>query len=97
MNYKNPTSRRYRWIKKLTEYNFDIEYRSGKKMEQADCLSKINHIQVEANDKQYCTDATYVLIITYDNQGIQMSERYKVPIKGKLQTPCEKVEEGETL
>jgi len=26
-----------------------------------------------------------------------MSERYKVPMKGKLQTPCGKVEEGESL
>ena len=25
-----------------------------------------------------------------------MSERYKAPMKGKLQTPCGKVEEGET-
>jgi hypothetical protein len=33
MNHKNPTGRKYRWMEKLTEYNFDIEYRPGKKME----------------------------------------------------------------
>ena len=54
-------------MKKLAEYNFNIEYRLGKKMEQADCLSRINHIEVEANDKQYHTYATYVLIVTYNN------------------------------
>ena len=83
-------------MEKLTEYNFDIEYRPGKKMEQADCLSRINNIKVEVNDKQYRTDATYVLIVTYNNEGIWISKRYKAPMKGKLQTPCGKVEEGET-
>src|ERR1043165_2070969 len=83
-------------MEKLTEYNFDIEYRSGKKMEQADCLSRINNVEVEANDKQYRTDATYVLIVTYNKKGIWMSERYKSPMKRKLQTPCEKVEKEET-
>ena len=84
-------------MKKLTEYNFDIEYRLGKKMEQADCLLRIDNIQVEANDKQYQTDAIYVLIVTYNEQRIWMSERYKVSIKGKLQTSEGKVEEEETL
>ena len=84
-------------MEKLTEYNFDIEYRPGKKMEQADCLSRINHIQIKANNRQYRTDATYVLIITYNKQGIWMSERYKTPMKEKLQTSCGKVEEGETF
>ena len=51
MNHENLSGRRYRWMEKLNEYNFDIEYRSGKKMEQADCLSRINHIQIEVNDK----------------------------------------------
>ena len=68
----------------------DIEYRPERKMEQADCLSRINYIQIEANDKQYQMDATYVLIVTYDKWGIWMSERYKVPMKGKLQTHVEK-------
>jgi hypothetical protein len=44
MNYENPMGRRYRWMEKLMEYNFDIEYRPGKKMEQADCLSRIGNI-----------------------------------------------------
>ena len=96
MNHENPTGRRYRWMEKLTEYNFDIEYRPGKKMEQADCLSRMSNIEVEANDKQYRTDATYVLIVTYDKEGIWMSERYKALMKGKLQTSYGKVEEGET-
>ena len=65
-------------------------------MEQADCLFRIGNIQVEANDKQYRKDATYVLIVTYNEQGIWMSERYKEPMKGKLQTSGGKVEEGET-
>ena len=71
-------------MEKLTEYNFDIEYRLGKKMEQADCLLRINYIEVEANDKQYRTDVTYVLIVTYNKEGIWMSERYKAPMKRKL-------------
>ena len=33
INYENPTGRRYRWMEKLTDYNFDIEYRPGKRME----------------------------------------------------------------
>ena len=66
MNYENPMGRRYRWMEKLIEYNFDIEYRQGKRMEQAGCLLRINHIQIEANDKQYWMNATYVLIVTYN-------------------------------
>ena len=83
-------------MEKLTEYNFNIEYRPRKRMEQADCLSRINHIKVKANDKQYRIDATYVLVVTYNKEGIWMSERCKSPMKGKLQTLCGKVEEGET-
>src|ERR1044072_9437522 len=83
-------------MEKLTEYNFDIEYRPGKKMEQADCLLRIGNVQVEANDKQYQTDATFVLIVTYNDQGIWMSERYKAPMKRKLQILGGKVKEDET-
>ena len=54
-------------MEKLAEYNFDIKYRPEKKMKQASCLSKISYIKVEANDKQYHTDAIYVLIVTYNN------------------------------
>ena len=70
MNYENLLGRRYRWMEKLIEYNFDIEYRPGKKMKQANCLLRINHIHMKTNDKQYRTDATYVLIVTYNNQEI---------------------------
>src|ERR1044072_6784400 len=83
-------------MEKLTEYNFDIEYRPEKKIEQADCLSRINNIEVEANNKQYRINTTHVLIVTYNKEGIWMSKRYKAPMKGKLQTSCGKVEEGET-
>ena len=95
MNHENLMGRRYRWMEKLTEYNFDIKYKSEKKMEQADCLLKINHIKIEANDKQYRINATYVLIVTYNKKEIWMSKRYRIPIKGKFQTLCRKVKEGE--
>jgi len=42
-------------------------------------------------------DVIYILIVTYDNQGIWMSERYKVLMKEKLQTLRGKVKEEETL
>jgi len=67
MNHENLTRRRYRWMEKLIEYNFDIKYKSEKKIEQANCLSRINYIQIESNDRQYRTNATYVLIVTYDS------------------------------
>ena len=31
-----------RWIEKLGQNNFDIKHRAGKKIPQADCLSRIN-------------------------------------------------------
>src|ERR1043165_2466959 len=96
MNHENPMGRRYRWMEKLMKYNFDIEYRPRKRMEQADCLSRIGNIQVEVNDKQYRKNATYVLIVTYNDQEIWMSECYKAPINGKLQTSGGKVKEGKT-
>ena len=84
-------------MEKLTKYNFDIKYRPGKMMEQADCLLRINHIEIKANDKQYHTNATYVLIVIYNDQGIWINERYTLSIKGKLQTSYRKVEKEGNL
>ena len=38
----------------------------------------------------------FVLAVLYNKEGIYMSIRSKEPMKGMLQTPCEKVEPGES-
>lgn len=40
-NLKNPTGRLARWVLKVDQYSFDIEYRKGKDMVVADSLSRI--------------------------------------------------------
>jgi len=42
MKHDNPTPRRARWMEVLAIYFFEIEHRSGKKMNHADYLSRIN-------------------------------------------------------
>ena len=66
-------------------------------MEWANCLLRINHIKIKVNDKQHHTNATYVLIVTYNDQGIWMSEKYTLSMKEKLQILCRKVEKREIL
>ena len=41
MTHENPSPRRVRWLKKLAYFDFDIEYKPGKRMEHADYLSRL--------------------------------------------------------
>jgi ATP-dependent RNA circularization protein (DNA/RNA ligase family) len=41
MTHENPSPRRVRWLKKLAYFDFDIEYRPGKRMEHANYLSRL--------------------------------------------------------
>ena len=40
MNLKEPSGRLGRWVMRLSEHNFAIEYRKGKYMEISDCMSR---------------------------------------------------------
>ena len=42
MTHKNPSSRRARWIEKMTPFNFTIHYRLGVKMGHADFASRMD-------------------------------------------------------
>src|SRR6266498_1722668 len=77
----------------LATYFFEIEYRSGKKMGHADYLSRINQTNPE-----YLWDRKnikYILNVLYNDKEVYRSERYKDPMKGLIQVPCEKVDLGE--
>ena len=78
----------------LATYFFEVEYRSGKKMGHTDYLSKINQTNTEYPQNR--KDIKYVLNVLYNDRGIYGSERYKDPIEGLIQVPCEKVDPGET-
>ena len=78
----------------LATYFFEIEHRPGKKMGHADYLSRINQTNPEYPwDRR---DAKYVLNILYNDKGVYGLERYKDPMEGLIQVPCEKVDPGET-
>ena len=79
-------------MKVLATYFFEIEYRPGKKMGHADYLSRINQTNTEYSwDRK---DAKYVLNILYNDKKVYGLERYKDPIKGLIQVPCEKIDSG---
>ncbi len=81
-------------MKVLATYFFEIEHRSEKKMGHADYLSKINQINPEYPwDRK---DVKYILNVLYNDKGVYRSERYKDPMEGLIQVPCEKVDSGET-
>ena len=40
MNLKEPNGRLGRWVLRLQEHNFDIEYRKGQYMDISDCMSR---------------------------------------------------------
>ena len=40
MNLKEPSGRLGRWVLRLNEHNFEIEYRKGKYMDISDCMSR---------------------------------------------------------
>ena len=49
MNLKEPNGRLGRWVMRLSEHQFAIEYRKGKYMEISDCMSR--------NPQEKTTDA----------------------------------------
>src|SRR6266498_3149815 len=83
IKHDNPTPRRARWMEVLATYFFEIKHRSGKKMDYADYLSRINQTNPEYPwDRK---DAKYVLNILYNDKGVYGSERYKDPMEGLIQ------------
>ncbi len=93
IKYDSPTLRRARWMEVLATYFFEIEYRPGKKIGYADYLSRIN--QTNSEYLQDRKDAKYILNVLYNDKEVYGSERYKDPIEGLIQVPCEKVDPEE--
>ncbi len=59
-------------------------------MGYADYLSRINQMNTEyPQDRK---NAKYILNVLYNNKGVYKSKRYKDPIEGLIQVPCEKVD-----
>ncbi len=61
-------------------------------MDHTDYLSRINQTNVKYPwDRR---DAKYILNVLYNDKGVYGSERYKNPIEGLIQVPCEKIDSG---
>lgn len=53
LNKKNPNARLSRWFVTLSEFEFEVEHRSGEKMKHVDALSKANVLQMSAVVSRY--------------------------------------------
>ncbi len=94
MKHEYLLSKRARWMEILALYHFKIQHRPGKKMVHANYLSRLYQGQIEYpwNRK----DTKFILNVLYTKKGVYGLERYKNPIEGLIQIPCEKVDKGKT-
>jgi hypothetical protein len=53
-NVKHSTGQLARWATRLSEFNFDLRYRQGAKMQVADCLSR-NALGIEPTKEELAT------------------------------------------
>jgi transposase InsO family protein len=70
-NFKNPSSRLYRWKLFLSEYNFKIIYRKGTQNCVADALSRIEYVAHDLSDILQSTSTTNILTRSKDKERIQ--------------------------
>lgn len=77
---KSPTGRLARWAIKLSEYDYDIIHKPGRKHNDADCLSRFRVQPANSTDEEESAEVpTYLL--TYDS--IQNEQR-KDPVLQKI-------------
>ena len=50
LDQKNPSGRLGRWVLRLSEFDFELEYRKGSRMQVADCLSRNSQRDSEWRD-----------------------------------------------
>ena len=82
----------------MANYQFDVEHKSGTKMQHADYFSRIENIEVPLTKSQNRKNADYILVVLYNQDGLFMSQRHhniKV-MPEMLQTVCGKIKKGET-
>ena len=58
-NFKSPTGQLARWLEKLSEYQFNIVHRKGRKHCNADALSRLPCRQCDVNVHHFTTEICY--------------------------------------
>jgi 8-oxo-dGTP pyrophosphatase MutT (NUDIX family) len=100
--HTNLSANRKRWIAELQQYRFQVEHRKGKDIGPPDTLSRllpdtIKSMEVwKRPELMTPNQADFVLVVIYDEKVIYLSKRLGKPMQGLLQTPCGKVDPGES-
>jgi hypothetical protein len=101
MDQKNPSGRLGRWVLRLSEFDFELQYRKGARMQIADCLSRNSQRESEWREYDEEMPAGIIksedLFVTKSSAGMLVAQLEKELYELSLSTLLEEESGGEVL